>query len=72
MHARKGDHIVIAGHWFGEPDRDGEVLEVRGPDGGPPYLVRWGESEDETLLFPHYAVGIRHAQPPSTELSEPR
>jgi hypothetical protein len=52
MQARPGERIVIKGHRVGEPDRDCEVLEVRGPDDGPPYLVRWGDSGHETLLFP--------------------
>lgn len=52
MKAKVGDRIVIRGHRVGEHDRDGEVLEVRGTDGGPPYLVRWGDSGHETLFFP--------------------
>ena len=52
MHAKPGDRIIIKGHHIGEPDRDGEVLEARGPDGGPPYLVRWGDSGHTGLLFP--------------------
>ena len=31
--------------------RRGEVLEVRGADGGPPYLVRFDDGH-ETLLYP--------------------
>ena len=41
MQAKPGDRIVIKGHHIGEPDRDCEVIDVRGPDGGPPYVVRW-------------------------------
>lgn len=52
MHANVGDRIVIKGHRVGEPDRDCEVLEARGPDGGPPYVVRWGEDGHEALFFP--------------------
>lgn len=52
MHASAGDRIVIKGHRIGEPDRDCEVLAVEGEDGGPPYLVRWGDSGHETLFFP--------------------
>jgi len=50
MQAKVGDRIVIKGHRVGEPDRDCEVLEAHGPDG--PYLVRWGDSGHELLLFP--------------------
>jgi hypothetical protein len=52
MIAKAGDRIVIRGHHIGEPDRDCEVLEVRGSEGGPPYLVRWEDSGHETLFFP--------------------
>lgn len=52
MHAAVGDRIVIKGHRVGEPDRDCEVLEVHGADGGAPYLVRWGDSGHEALFFP--------------------
>lgn len=60
MHAAVGDRIVIKGHRIGEPDRDCEVLEVRGPDGGSPYVVRWGDSGQESLFFPG---GDAHVQP---------
>jgi hypothetical protein len=52
MRAKVGDRIVIKGHRVGEPDRDCLVLEVRGTDGGSPYLVRWGDSGHESLFFP--------------------
>lgn len=52
MRANVGDRIVIKGHRVGDPDRDCEVVEVHGSDGGPPYLVRWGDSGHETLFFP--------------------
>jgi hypothetical protein len=52
MKAKPGDRLVIKGHHVGEPDRDGEILEVRGPDGTPPFLVRWDEDGHEGLFFP--------------------
>jgi hypothetical protein len=52
MRAAVGDRIVIKGHRLGEPDRDCEVLEVRGADGGPPFVVRWEEDGHEALFFP--------------------
>ena len=52
MHATVGDRIVIQGHHTGQPVRTCQVTEVRGPDGGPPYLVRWSDSGHETLYFP--------------------
>ncbi len=59
MRAKVGDRIVIRGHRVVEPSRDCEVLEVRGADGGPPFLVRWGESGHETLFFPGPDASIK-------------
>jgi hypothetical protein len=36
MRAAVGDRLVITGHRVGEPDRDAEILDVRGEDGGAP------------------------------------
>lgn len=60
MKATKGDRIIIRGHRVGEPDRDCEVLDVRGTDGGPPYVVRWGDSGHETLFFPGSDAVVHH------------
>jgi len=59
MHAAPGSQIIITGHHVGEPDRTGEVLEVRGPGGAPPFLVRWDDSGHESLLFPGSDCVIR-------------
>ncbi len=58
--ASVGDRIVIRGHRVGEPDRDCEILEVRGSDGGPPYFVRWGDSGHESLFFPGPDASVEH------------
>lgn len=66
MRATVGDRIVIKGHRVGEHDRDCEVLEVRGTDGGPPYLVRWGDTGHESLFFPGSDASVaayEHAKP---------
>lgn len=60
MRASVGDRIIIKGHRIGEPDRDCEVLEVRGPDGGSPYRVRWGDTGHESLFFPGSDAGVQH------------
>lgn len=62
MQARPGDRIVIKGHHVGEPDRDCEVIEVHGLDGAPPYLVRWADSEHETLFFPGSDAAVQPYQ----------
>lgn len=60
MQARVGDRIVIHGHRVGEPIRDGEVLEVHGSDGGPPFIVRWSDTGHETLFFPGSDATVEH------------
>lgn len=60
MHAHVGDELVIVGHRVGEPKRVGQILEVRGDDGGPPYLVNWDDSGRRTLLFPGPDCSIKH------------
>ncbi|MEZ0448350.1 DUF1918 domain-containing protein [Cellulomonas sp. ICMP 17802] len=52
MKAHTGDRLVVAGGHVGDPVRDAEVLEVRGGDGEPPFLVRWSDSGHVGLLFP--------------------
>lgn len=50
--AEPGDRLVIRGHHIGEPDRDAEILEVRGAEGGPPFLVRWEDGGRTSLIYP--------------------
>ena len=45
MKAHHRDHIVLAASRFDAPTRDGEVLEIDGEDGQPPYLVRWADGQ---------------------------
>jgi hypothetical protein len=52
MHATIGDRIVVRAAHEGQASRDGEVVEVRGADGAPPYLVRWSDNGHTTLYFP--------------------
>ncbi len=51
MHASVGDRIVVHGRTVDTADRAGEVLEARGADGGPPFLVRFVDGH-EGLVFP--------------------
>jgi hypothetical protein len=52
MHATVGDRLVVRSQHLDGPVRDGEIIEVRGPDGSPPYVVRWDDSGHESLVFP--------------------
>jgi hypothetical protein len=51
MHASVGDRLVVHGRTVDTKDRSGEILEARGADGGPPYLVRFADGH-EGLVFP--------------------
>jgi hypothetical protein len=52
MKARPGDQLVVRGHRIGQPDRTGEVIEARGPEGTEPFSVRWDDDGHTTLFFP--------------------
>ncbi len=53
MQAKVGDRIVIKAHTLGKRiSRDCEVLEVRGENGGPPFVVRWGDTGHTSLFYP--------------------
>jgi hypothetical protein len=62
VEARVGDKIRIRGHRIGEPDRDAVILEVRGEEGGPPYIVRWGDTGRESFFYPGADAEIVHYQ----------
>lgn len=51
MKAQVGDRIILAAEHLDQPTRDGKILEVRGKDGGPPYLVEWSDGHTG-LIFP--------------------
>ncbi|MCI0686460.1 MAG: DUF1918 domain-containing protein [Sporichthyaceae bacterium] len=51
MRASVGDRLHVHGNHVGERDRIGEILEVRGTDGGPPFLVQF-EDGHTRLVFP--------------------
>lgn len=51
MQATVGDRLHVHGRTVGEADHIGEIIEVRGESGSPPYLVRWDDGR-EGLVFP--------------------
>lgn len=61
MHASAGDRIVVRGRTVDTADRSGEVLEARGADGGPPFLVRFADGH-EGLVFPGPDVQVLPGQ----------
>ncbi|GHF56447.1 hypothetical protein GCM10010218_42230 [Streptomyces mashuensis] len=51
MKATVGDRVHIKGRIVGMREHIGEIIEVRGAEGAPPYVVRFADGH-ETLLFP--------------------
>lgn len=51
MRAQVGDTLVAESNRVDSPARQGEIVEVRGDDGAPPYVVRWGDGH-EGLVYP--------------------
>ncbi len=51
-----GDIVVIRGHAIDRRERRGVIRDVRGADGGPPYVVQWlddpHDSPHDVLFFP--------------------
>jgi hypothetical protein len=60
MKASTGDRLVVRGHHVGEHARDGEILEVLGEAGGPPYLVRWSDDGHVSRVFPGSDAYVEH------------
>jgi hypothetical protein len=51
MQATVGDRLHVHGRIVGQKDRYAEIIEVRGENGTPPYLVRFPDGH-ESLLYP--------------------
>jgi hypothetical protein len=51
MQATIGDRLHVHGRTVGSTDRLAEIIEVRGADGNPPYLVRFPDGH-ESLVYP--------------------
>lgn len=60
MKASTGDRLVIRGHTVGAHVRDGEILEVVGEDGGPPYVVCWSDDGRISKVFPGSDAYVEH------------
>jgi hypothetical protein len=59
MQATVGDHLIVHGRIVGQSDRTGEIIDVRGQDGAPPYLVRFSDGH-ESVIFPGPDCVIEH------------
>jgi len=60
MRAHVGDRLLVHGRTVGQRDQVGVIVEVRGPDDGPPFVVRYADGH-ETLVFPGPDAVVEHA-----------
>lgn len=60
MKATAGDRIVIMSRHLGEPIREGEIVEVHGAGGEPPYVVKWLDDEHAAVIFPGADAHVEH------------
>jgi hypothetical protein len=59
MRAEVGDRLLVHGRVVGTPDQTAEIIEVRGPDGAPPYVVRKPDGH-ESLVYPGTDALVEH------------
>lgn len=59
MQAAVGDRLHVRGSIVGQPERMGEIVEVRGAGGEPPYLVRFDDGH-MSLVFPGPDAIVEH------------
>src|SRR5674476_1520193 len=62
MRAVVGDRVRVHGRAAGTSDQTSAIIEVRGPDGAPPYLVRHDDGQ-EALVFPGSDALVEHPHP---------
>ncbi|ATW47638.1 DUF1918 domain-containing protein [Streptomyces xantholiticus] len=59
MQANVGDTLLVHGRTVGQHDKIAEVVEVLGPQGNPPFRVRF-EDGHEALMSPGPDTVVRH------------
>ena len=66
MRAKVGDELTVKGRHQGDEDRHGEIIEIHGANGAPPYLIR-RRDEHESLFFPSSDTVVEHHPTPATD-----
>jgi hypothetical protein len=61
VQATVGESLLIHANKVGATELTAEILEVRGKDGAPPYLVRFPDGH-ESLVFPGSDCTVQHAR----------
>ena len=57
MRANVGDQLLVESSSAEQHRREGEIIEVRGADGAPPFVVRWPDGE-VALCYPGPDAGV--------------
>lgn len=60
MRAQVGERLLIHGKKVGAADVKADIIEVKGADGGPPYLVKFPDGH-ESVMFPGPDCVVEHA-----------
>ena len=77
MKAQVGDQVIVASATTGAPARTGTIVELRHPDGTPPYVVRWSDTGHEAVYFPGHdgrveTIDLRDATVPAQHSAKAR
>ncbi len=59
MRAEVGDRLHVHSRVVGQPEQTAEIIEIRGKDGAPPYVVRHADGH-EALVFPGSDSVVEH------------
>ena len=62
MKANVGDQLLVESSTAEQHRREGEIIEVRGADGAPPFVVRWPDGH-EALCYPGPDARVRPRDP---------
>ncbi|MGM1060771.1 DUF1918 domain-containing protein [Saccharothrix sp. Mg75] len=69
MHATVGDRLHVHRRTAGLDENIGEILEVRGSEGAPPYLVRFLDGH-EGLVYPGPDSLVKPRTPESPRIKD--
>ena len=61
MQASKGDELLVHGRTVGQEDKIAKIVEVLGPNGNPPFRVRF-EDGHESVMSPGPDSVVRHTK----------
>lgn len=63
MRANVGDRLLTHGRVVGQPDREGEIVQVMGEEGEPPFRVRFDDGH-ECVMSPGPDSVVEHGARP--------